>query len=130
MRTCTALLPALALMAAPALAGLEEEPRITEGLITVGIAYEISEVCPEIDARRLRGLEYLLRLRAAASELGYSSAEIEAFIDDDAAKDRLEAVARARLAAKGAREGDVAAHCRVGRAELEADSQIGRLLAR
>jgi hypothetical protein len=120
----------LALFASAASAGLEDETRITEGLITVGIAYEISEVCPEIGARRLRGLRYLLALRAAAADLGYSETEIESFIDDDAAKDRLEAVARARLAAKGAREGDVAAHCRVGAAELAADSQIGRLLSR
>ncbi|TFL20225.1 DUF5333 domain-containing protein [Jannaschia formosa] len=121
---------ALPLLATPAFAGLEQEPRITEGLITVGIAYEISEVCPSIDGRKIRGLRYLLALKAAARELGYSAAEIDAFVDDDAAKDRLEAVARQRLAAKGATEGDVAAHCRVGEAELAADSQIGRLLSK
>ncbi|PWJ12481.1 DUF5333 domain-containing protein [Jannaschia seohaensis] len=118
------------LFAQPAVAELEQEPRITEGLITVGIAYEISELCPSLDARTIRGLRYLLALKAAARDLGYSDAEIDAFIDDDAAKDRLEAVARARLAAKGARRGDVAAHCRVGEAELAADSQIGRLLSK
>ncbi|UWQ17808.1 DUF5333 domain-containing protein [Jannaschia sp. M317] len=118
----------LTLAAAPAFAGLEQEPRITEGLINVGIAYEISEVCPRLDGRTLRGLQYLLALRSAAMDLGYSRAEVDAFIDDDAAKDRLEAVARARLAAKGAAKGDTEAHCRVGEAELAADSQIGRLL--
>ena len=118
------------LLAGPAGAGLEQEPRITEGLITVGIAYEISEVCPSIGARKLRGLSYLLALRSAAEDLGYTAAEVDAFIDDDAAKDRLEAIARQRLADKGARRGDVAAHCRVGEAELAGDSQIGRLLKR
>ncbi|GIT92918.1 hypothetical protein JANAI62_33760 [Jannaschia pagri] len=121
------LLPAFA---SAAQAGLEDEARITEGLIAVGIAYEISEVCPRLDGRTLRGLQYLLALKSAARDLGYSAAEIEAFIDDDAAKDRLEAVARRRLAQKGARRGDVEAHCRVGEAELAADSQIGRLLER
>ncbi len=116
-------------LAAPAAARLGEERGITEGLINVGIAYEISEVCPTIDARRLRGLRYLLALRSAASDLGYSRAEIEAFIDDDAEKDRLEAIARDRLARLGAPQGDVAAHCAVGRAEVARDSQVGRLLA-
>lgn len=129
MPTRIALAAALGL-ATPALAGLEQEPRITEGLINVGIAYEISEICPRLDGRTLRGLQYLLALKGAARDMGYSDAEIDAFIDDDAAKDRLEAIARQRLAAKGARQGDVEAHCRVGEAELAADSQIGRLLSR
>ena len=124
-----AVLLALSLLAAPVQAGLEQEPRITEGLITVGIAYEISEVCPSISPRKLRGLQYLLALRSAASGLGYSGAEIDAFIDDDAAKDRLEAAARKRLAALGATRGDVAAHCRVGDAQIRGDTQIGRLLS-
>ncbi|WP_299814211.1 DUF5333 domain-containing protein [uncultured Jannaschia sp.] len=115
--------------AAPAAAGLGEERGITEGLINVGIAYEISEVCPTIGARRVRGLRYLLALRGAASDLGYSRAEIEAFIDDDAEKDRLEAIARDRLAGLGAARGDVAAHCAVGRSEVDRDTQVGRLLA-
>ena len=124
------LLAALATtLALPASAALRDERGIGEGLITVGIAYEISEVCPTIDARRLRGLNYLLSLRSAARNLGYSAAEVEAYIDDDAEKDRLEAIARQRLSRMGARKGDVRAHCTVGRQEVAKDSQIGRLLA-
>ncbi|MCK0168983.1 DUF5333 domain-containing protein [Jannaschia sp. S6380] len=126
MRGCAL---ALTFLATPALADLANEPRITEGLINVGIAYEISEVCPDIDARRLLGLRYLLALRSAAGDLGYSAEEIEAFIDDDAEKDRLEEIARERLARMGAVRGDVGAHCRVGRGEVAADSQVGRLLS-
>ena len=118
-----------ALLAAPASAALKDERAISEGLIVIGIAYEISEVCPEIDARRLRGLNALLSLRNAARRMGYSNAEIEAYIDDDAEKDRLEAIARDRLARLGARRGDVAAHCTVGRAEVAKGSSIGRLLS-
>ncbi|CUH32504.1 hypothetical protein JSE7799_00941 [Jannaschia seosinensis] len=121
-----ALLSALAL---PAAADLAQERGITEGLINVGIAYEISEVCPDIGPRRIRGLRYLLALRGAAAEMGYSAAEIDAFIDDDAEKDRLEAIARDRLARMGAPRGDVAAHCAVGRREVAGDTQVGRLLA-
>ena len=112
-----------------AAADLKDERAISEGLITVGIAYEISEVCPSIDPRRLRGLNYLLSLRGHALSLGYSRAEVDAYIDDDAEKDRLEAIARRRLEGMGAPRGDAAAHCAVGRAEVAKDSQIGRLLS-
>ena len=118
----------LCLIAAPASAALKDERTISEGLIVIGIAYEISEVCPDIDARRLRGLNALLSLRSRARDLGYSNAEIEAYIDDDAEKDRLEAIARDRLARLGARRGDVAAHCAVGRSEVARGSAIGALL--
>ena len=118
----------LCLIAAPASAALKDERTISEGLIVIGIAYEISEVCPDIDARRLRGLNALLSLRSRARGLGYSNAEIEAYIDDDAEKDRLEAIARDRLARLGARRGDVAAHCAVGRSEVARGSAIGALL--
>ncbi len=122
-------LTAALLVALPAAASLRDERGITEGLITVGIAYEISEVCPQIGPRLLRGLDYLMSLQSAARGMGYSAAEVKAFVEDDAEKDRLEAVARDRLAKMGARKGDVGAHCAVGRAEVARDSQVGRLLS-
>ena len=132
------VIPALALAAATlvagfvpgaARAGLGQEARITEPLIGIGMAWEISEVCPDISARKLRGLTALMSLRATARGLGYSEAQIDDWIDDDAEKDRLEAIARRRLAQKGAARGDVAAHCALGRAEISAGSQVGRLLS-
>ena len=119
---------AACIAAAPTAADLRDEPAITEGLIAVGIAYEIGEVCPSIDGRTLRGLGRLMSLRGRAKALGYSESEIEAFVDDDAEKDRLEAVARDRLARMGARPGDAASHCAVGRAEVARGSAVGRLL--
>jgi hypothetical protein len=118
-------------MAAPAVTaqgGLEAEAPIREGLIAVGIAVEIADRCDRLDTRRLKGLAYLNSLRAEARRLGYSEAEIEAFLDDDAAADRLKAEARARLAALGAVRGDGESHCRVGAAEMAAGSVIGQFL--
>ena len=119
---------AATLIAAPASADLGDEPRIVEPLIGIGIAYEISEVCPGIDARKIVGLTRLLGLKGTARDLGYSDREIDAFIDDDAEKDRLEAVARERLAALGATRGDVEAHCAVGRAQIAEGGYVGQLL--
>ena len=101
---------------------------VTEGLIAVGIAYEISEVCDSISARTFRGLGYLNQLRNHALGLGYSNAQIKEFTDSKTEQDRLEAIARDRLVNMGAAPGDAAAHCAVGRAEIAKESTIGYLL--
>lgn len=107
---------------------LKDVTEISEGIIAVGIAYEISEVCASIEPRTLRGIFYLNSLRSRARNLGYSHAEIEAYINNDAEKVRLEAVARGRLADMGAIPGNAESHCVVGRAEIARQSAIGRLL--
>ena len=72
-RTYTAALLATTLAAGPAAAqqSLSEVGYVTEGLIAVGIAYEISEVCGDIDPRTLRGLAYLNQLRSHAKGLAF-----------------------------------------------------------
>jgi hypothetical protein len=129
-RPGAALALILTLAAAPVAAkpALSEVDKITEGLIATGIAYEISEVCADLSPRRLRGFGFLMSLRRHALDLGYSRAEVDAYIDNGAEADRLESIARTRLAEKGAVEGDPATYCRVGRREMAADSRIGRLL--
>ena len=108
---------------------LGEVDVVTEGLIQTAIAYEIDRVCDELDGRRLQGIAYLWSLHGQARRLGYSSDEIDAFIDDDAEKDRLEGIARERLSGMGAVEGDPATYCAIGRAEIASGSQVGRLLS-
>lgn len=107
---------------------LKDVGYVTEGLIAVGIAYEISEVCDGISARTLRGIGYLNQLRSHAKGLGFSNSEISAYTDNRAEQDRLEAIARQRLVTMGANPGDAAAHCAVGRAEIAKESTIGYLL--
>lgn len=107
---------------------LGQQTQITEGLINVAIAYEISEVCPSIKARLLAGIGRLNGLRGKARSLGYTNDEIDAFVGNDAEQDRLEGIARARLQALGARRGDVNAHCRVGRDQIAKRTAIGTLL--
>jgi len=107
---------------------LGEVTVVTEGLIAAAIAYEIGDKCDALDARLIAGIAFLQRLKSYAQGLGYSSAEIDVFIDDEAAKDRLEAIARARLAAMGGVVGQWDTYCAVGRSEMASGSQIGRLL--
>ena len=128
-------LPGLLLaLALPVAASAEVPPlgqveRITEGLIDTAIAYEIGEVCESINGRKIAGIAFLWSLHSEARRLGYSREEIEAFVDDDVEKDRLEAIARERLAGMGAVEGSPNTYCEVGRAEIAAGSQVGKLLS-
>lgn len=114
--------------ATAARAELRNERQITEGLIATAIAYEIGKRCDSLDARLVAGVNFLWSLRRQASDLGYSDAEIDAYVDDRAEQRRLEAIARDRLRSMGAIEGDWATYCAVGEAEIAADSRIGRLL--
>ncbi len=107
---------------------LRDVVEIREGLITVGSAYEISEKCGSISARTFRGLGYLNSLRNRALALGFTQAQIDAYTDDKVEQDRLEGIARARLAEKGTVAGQEETYCTVGRAEIAAGSAIGRLL--
>ena len=117
-----------AALGSSAQAGLGDEPSITEGLIAVGMALEISETCDAIDARKVRGFTTLMNLKGRAQALGYSDAEIDAYIDDDAERARLEGIARERLAAAGAAPGDEAGHCAAGRRAVATGGAVGRLL--
>jgi hypothetical protein len=107
---------------------LKDVPKVRDGIIYVGMAYEISERCDSISARLFRGLGYLQSLRSHARSLGYSEDEIEAYINDEDEKDRLEGIARAQLASLGAIPGDEASYCAVGRAQIAANTRVGWLL--
>lgn len=113
------------LLAKPA---LKDVAQVREGIIAVGIAYEISENCGSLSPRYIRGWQYLEGLKKVARDLGYNRREIDAYIDDSDEKRRLEAIARERMAAMGVVAGDEASHCAVGLAEMRAQSVIGRLL--
>lgn len=121
------VLAGLALAPLAAAAGsLYDNKAINNGLISVGIAIEISDKCSSIDPRTVRGLGYLSSLKRQARAQGFSDAQINAYIDDKAQKKKLEGQARAWLAKRGASGNE--GHCKVGREEIAKNSQIGALL--
>ena len=107
---------------------LKEVAYISEGLIIAAMVVEIDSKCDTIDVRLLRGINFLSGLKNHARDLGYSAAEIDAFINDAEEKARLEAIARDRLAALGVTASDNASYCTVGEAEIAANTSVGRLL--
>lgn len=114
--------------AGAARAELKDEAQVQEQLINIGIAYRIDERCDSISKRTVRGLAALLAVKDTARSLGYSSAQIDAYVDDKVEKARLISVAEARLRDMGAVEGQPDTFCTVGQAEIAAGSAIGRLL--
>ena len=121
---------AATLLAGPAGAQtpLKDVAYVRDGIIHVGMAYEISEKCGDLKARLFRGLGFLQSLKNHARGLGYTEAEIDAYVNDAAERDRLEAIARAALADLGVVEGVESSYCAVGRAQIAANTRVGWLL--
>jgi uncharacterized membrane protein len=107
---------------------LKDVQRVRDGIIHVGMAYEISRKCGSLRPRKFRGISFLQSLKNYAHELGYSDAEVDAYINDDAEEDRLEAIARQQLAHLGVVEGNEATYCAVGLSQISGNTRVGWLL--
>lgn len=108
---------------------LRSDERLHNGLLAITIGRHIERTCPSIDRRNLAANAFLLGLANHAMGLGYSRAEVTAYVEDDAEQDRYIALARRYFAERGvAAEDDVDGTCRVGRDEIANGSPIGRLL--
>lgn len=107
---------------------LKDVVEIQERLIVIGIAYRIDERCDSLSIRDFRKNTALLGVANRAMQLGYTRAEITAYIDDKVEKDRLVTVAEGRLSEMGAVEGQPETFCRVGQEQITAGTDIGRLL--
>jgi len=129
-RLRTFALAAAVLAAPPALAlePINKEPHINGILLQGFIADKIADTCPAMEPRKLRALGELNKLRDYALKKGYTSAEVRAFVTSKTEKARGKREAAEWLKKAGAREGDVAAHCKVGRDEIARGSLVGYLL--
>ena len=130
-KTLMAGIVALA-MAVPAVAAgkppLRDVPQIDDKMLWVALAIEIGDRCETIAPRTARGLNYLWRLRTEARRLGYTDAEIRAYVDSDAEKDRMRGRGEAYVRAHGLNPEKDADLCKLGQAEIAKGSQIGAFL--
>jgi hypothetical protein len=117
-------------MATPALAlpPLSENEYINDRLIQARVADRIRKECDSINARFAYAYSQARALKQYALDQGYSEAEIEAFLDSRADKDRVKAAAEAYLAANGVVAGDAASFCALGTKEIAAGSVAGSLI--
>jgi len=131
------LLLALGLLATPALAttqaqvndALRADSRVWSTLSAAAAASEISERCPQLEAREFRARADALALYNYARGLGYTRQQIRSFIDDRAEKDRLRADVIAWFARQGLTTSSPAeGFCALGRSEIENGTLAGRYL--
>lgn len=107
---------------------LSQERYINDRLVAARVADRVRRMCPTIDARVIEAFSQARALKRYAEKKGYSSAQIDAFLDSKTERQRIYATAEAYLAQQGAREGQPDSFCRVGRAEIAAGSVAGNLL--
>jgi len=107
---------------------LREVSQIDDRMLWVAIAIEISDRCDSIEPRTLRGLNYLWSIRSEAQKLGYSNAEIKAYVDSKAEKDRMRGRGEVYVRAQGLNPENNADLCKLGQAEVAKASQIGAFL--
>ena len=120
------------MLAAPVMAAgkpaLRDVAQIDDRMLWVALAIEISDRCDRIDARTVRGLSYLWETRSQAQKLGYSNAEIKAYVDSAAEKARMRSRGEAYVRSHGLNPDNDADLCKLGQAEIAKGSQIGAFL--
>lgn len=115
-------------VAATANPGLRYETDINNGLFAVVVADKIRRECNTISARFFRARAYLKGLKKMALERGYSKDEIDAYINDEAEKDRMDERRNRYFDARGASRHNAQSLCDLGHEEIANKSQIGLLL--
>lgn len=97
--------------------------------LRVGFAGDmLRTTCPSISARMFVVMGRLYDLKSYAEAQGYSEADYDAFRKDPVQKARIKAEAADYLAKAGAKPGDIASYCQVGRDQIAKGTAVGRLL--
>ena len=111
---------------AAALEPLSQEKYINDRLIAARVADKIRRGCDRIDGRIVYAFSQAHALKRYAEKKGYSTAEIDAFLDSKADKARIYAVADDYLRRNQAT--DAEGLCRLGDREIGQRTIIGSLL--
>ena len=112
----------LAASVAQARTALKDDATIENGLVLVAVGKMMRDQCADISPRYIPAFAFAKSLESRAKKLGYSSAEIDAYLKSKDDKARVKAKARDWIAARG---GDA---CAVGRAEIAGGTTLGGLL--
>lgn len=132
MKRTAALVLSLATVANAATAaaetGLKNEQDINKGLLIMAVADKIRRACDEIGGRLFRARAFADTLEEVAMDRGYTSAEVDAYINDDEEKAKVRQRRNAYFQSKGASNLDPQSLCMLGRDEIARNTQIGHLL--
>ena len=122
------LISSLAAGAAAAKPSLSSVAKVEDGLFAITVANKIRRECGDISGRIFKARSELLALYDYAQSQGYSEAEIDAYINSDAEKNRMRAKRDTYLANNGVVKSQPETYCAAGRAEIQKSSRIGALL--
>ena len=128
LRTLTIALTLVVTAPAYALVPINENPKIMDTLLQGFIGDAIDDNCPTIEARKLRALGELTKLRDYALAQGYSADEIRNLVKSKEEKAKGKVQAAEWLKERGAEPGNTEAYCAIGEAEIAKESLIGYLL--
>ena len=130
LKALTVAALAVTALAAPAAAlePLSQEKYINDRLIAARIADRVRRSCPTINARIFYAYGEARKLKRYAEQKGYSSKQIDEFLDNKQEKKRIYAVAEDYLVRNGAKKDNPESFCRIGRAEIQKKTIIGSLL--
>ena len=128
--TLAAAVFAVSVSASSALAvsPLNEEKHINGSLIAAAIGELIRRNCSTISPRYFVVFRKVKALERYAKSLGYTDAQIDAFLDDPDEKKRVRTAAETYLEKQGVVKGDEATYCAAGRKEIAERSLTGQLL--
>ncbi|MDU8929041.1 DUF5333 domain-containing protein [Alisedimentitalea sp. MJ-SS2] len=107
---------------------LRDVSAIDDNMLYVALALEVSDKCGTIDARKVKGLNFLWSLKRKANSLGYSDDEINAYRKSPDEKARMRSKGEAYVKSKGFNPKSSEGLCKFGQAEIAARSTIGGLL--
>lgn len=128
MMTTLALILSLAAGSVTAKTPLREVSEIDDNMLWVALAIEISDNCGEISPRMLKGLAFLASLKRKAEGMGYTDAEIDAYVESKAEKARMRKRGESYVKARGLNPDSSADLCELGKTEIARNSRIGVLL--
>lgn len=130
MRLILTTLIALSLggMANAARADLAAEQDINAGLLAIAAANKIRRECGDLSGNYWAARSYVNQLKDLATSRGYTEAQIDAYVNDDAEKAKMRERRNAYFKSKGASNLDAASLCRLGREEIKNRSRIGSFL--
>ena len=130
--TFAALMGASAVAATPQAevnAALRGNPDVYNGLFTAGLIKFIVDTCPDLEGpNRLARVSFFLGLYNKARAMGFSRAQIEAFVEDKSEQDRLLGLVKAHLEKQGVAPEEASSVCTYARAQMAEGTVLGSRL--
>lgn len=103
-------------------------PEIQQRLFEFSLAYELQKKCGSVKPRYLRALGFRNETYSRAQQLGITSASLDAYIENDAAKAAMQAQVDEYIRSKGLTVGLTASYCTLANQEIAQGTPSGKLL--